>query len=238
MGFNSKGVDYVAQRLQRSKVGGVRGVSIGKNAATPIAQAEQDYLCCFRRVYRLADYVAVNVSSPNTPNLRELQSQEWLRRIIIPLQEERPRLCQLHGKDMPLLIKIAPDLTDDQVAALALELRRLGVDGVIATNTTTSLDGVRGVLPEHHGGGLSGEPLHARSLAVVGQLRSELGSGFPIIGVGGITTAVAAQATLDAGANLIQLYTGLIYRGPVLLDEILDALATQRLSNRLLSYVA
>lgn len=238
MGFNSKGVDYVAQRLERTTFNGLRGISIGKNAATPIEKAEQDYLRCFREIYRFADYIAVNVSSPNTANLRDLQSQEGLSRIITPLQEEQLRLCQSQGKRTPLLVKIAPDLSDDQIASLALELRRLGVDGVIATNTTTNLDGLRGVLPAHRGGGLSGEPLHARSVAVIRQLRSELGSGFPIIGVGGITTATAALATLDAGANLIQLYTGLTYRGPVLLAEILDALGERAVSRRSLSDAA
>jgi dihydroorotate dehydrogenase len=238
MGFNSKGVDYVAHRLERTTFNGLLGISIGKNAATPIEKAEQDYLRCFRGIYRFADYIAVNVSSPNTANLRDLQSHEGLSRIITPLQEERSRLCRTHGKRTPLLVKIAPDLRDDQVASLALELRRLGTDGVIATNTTTNLDGLRGVLPAHHGGGLSGEPLHARSVAVIRQLRSELGSDFPIIGVGGITTATAALATLDAGANLIQLYTGLTYRGPVLLAEILEALVMRAVNRRALSDVA
>jgi dihydroorotate dehydrogenase len=232
MGFNSKGVGYVARRLLRTRFGGVLGVSIGKNAATPIEQAHQDYLRCFRGLYPLASYIAVNVSSPNTENLRDLQSAAWLSRIVVPLQEERVRLSRSHGKTVPLLIKIAPDLADDELASLAAELRRLGVDGVIATNTTTNLDGVRGVLPAHRGGGLSGEPLHARSVAVIARLRSELGRGFPIIGVGGITTAAAALATLDAGASLIQLYTGLIYRGPALLTDILDALAARRPKER------
>lgn len=224
MGFNSKGVAYVARRLQRSTYSGIRGVSIGKNAATAIEDAASDYLICFRAAYAQADYVAINVSSPNTSKLRELQTAEGLSRIVGPLQEERARLAREHGKSVPILVKLAPDLTTDQLVALAQQIRRLGGDGVIATNTTVNLDNVPGILPIHHGAGLSGQPLHQRSLAVISALRSELGASFPIIGVGGVTSAEAALGTLRAGANLIQLYTGLIYRGPILLREILARL--------------
>jgi dihydroorotate dehydrogenase len=224
MGFNSKGVAYVVRQLRRSTFRGVRGVSIGKNATTPIEHAANDYLVCFRTVYAYADYVAVNLSSPNSSKLRELQTAEGLGRVIGPLQEERIRLAREHGKSTPILVKLAPDLTLDRLSVLASEMRRLGVDGVIATNTTVNLDGVRGVLPIHQGGGLSGQPLHEKSLAVISALRFELGPSFPIIGVGGITNADAALASLSAGANLLQLYTGLIYRGPALLYEILDKL--------------
>jgi dihydroorotate dehydrogenase len=223
MGFNSKGVEYVAERLQRGKFGGVLGVSIGKNASTPMGRAHEDYLKCFRRLYPLADYIAINVSSPNTLKLRELQSAEGLQGIISPLRDERSRLSKEHGKYVPLLVKVSPDLEPHQLTSVALELQRLDVDGVIATNTTVSLTGIA-PSPVHTGGGLSGEPLHRRSLAVIRQLRAELGPGFPIVGVGGITDPQAALATLDAGANVIQLYTGLIYRGPILLHEILRSL--------------
>jgi dihydroorotate dehydrogenase len=228
MGFNSKGLAYVTRNLQRSGFRGVLGVSIGKNAATPIEHAEQDYVACFRALPGLADYVAINVSSPNTANLRELQTGEGLRRVIGSLQDEGARLSREQAKHTPLFVKLAPDLTPDELAAIAAELRRLGVDGVIATNTTVHLEGVPGIRPVHAGGGLSGAPLHRRSLAVIAQLRSELGPSFPIIGVGGITNAEDALATLRAGASVIQLYTGLVYRGPCLLDEILDALEQSR----------
>ncbi len=224
MGFNSKGLAYVERRLTGSSYGGVRGVSIGKNAATPIENAAEDYVLCFRTVYSMADYVAVNVSSPNTSQLRELQTAAGLSGLIGPLQDERVRLVRERGTHTPIFVKLAPDFTPEQLVAIAAEIRRLGVDGVIATNTTVALDGVGAVPAIYHGGGLSGEPLHRQSVNVISQLRSELGPDFPIIGVGGITTAEAALATLRAGANVIQLYTGLIYRGPALLDEILTSL--------------
>lgn len=228
MGFNSKGAAYVARRLERSKFRGVRGISIGKNATTANENAQRDYVACLRALYAFADYVAINVSSPNTSKLRELQSQEGLTRIVGALQEERARLAREHGKQVPLLVKVAPDLPPERLSSLAAEIAAGGVDGVIATNTTVSMQGVRGILPIHVGGGLSGEPLHQRSLAVIARLRAELGPDFPIVGVGGIASAAAARQTLAAGANLIQLYTGLVYRGPALLDEILEALARDK----------
>jgi len=232
MGFNSKGVDYLVERLRHSRFRGIRGISIGKNADTPLDVAHNDYVTCFERVYALADYVAVNVSSPNTSNLRELQAQVGLQRIVAALQERREQLQTRFGKHVPLFVKIAPDFTETALAALAAELRALAVDGVIATNTTVDLSAVAKVMPADTAGGLSGAPLHAKSVAVVRQLRAELGAGFPIIGVGGITNAAAALGTLAAGADLIQVYTGLIYRGPMLLHEILAALAREHLGAR------
>ena len=222
MGFNSKGIAYVVQQLQRSTFRGIRGVSIGKNADTPIENAAVDYLACLRAAYSLADFFAINVSSPNTSDLRRLQGGEDLDRLMGTLQDERARLVRESGKRVPIFVKIAPDLSSEQLTTLAREFRRLGVDGVIATNTTVDLGGMPVAF---EGGGLSGAPLHRRSLAVIAQLRSELGAAFPIIGVGGITTAGAALETLKSGANVIQLYTGLIYRGPALLQDILRALA-------------
>jgi dihydroorotate dehydrogenase len=183
-----------------------------------------DYLQCFRAVYAHADYVAVNISSPNTDRLRDLQSAAGLSQLICPLQEEAARLAREQGKGRPIFVKLAPDLSEDQLTSLALEIRRLGVDGVITTNTSVALDGVGAIPAIYQGGGLSGEPLHRKSIAVITKLRAELGVEFPIIGVGGITTADAALATLRAGANLVQVYTGLVYRGPDLLQEILTAL--------------
>ncbi len=224
MGFNSKGLAYVVRSLQRSSFRGVLGISIGKNAATPLDRAEEDYRACFRALYGLADYIALNVSSPNTTNLRELQTPERLRRVVGSLQEDRAQLAREHRKHTPVFVKLAPDLAPDELTSVAAAMRRLGVDGVIATNTTVHLEGVPGIRSIHQGGGLSGEPLHERSLAVIAHLRAELGSHFPIIGVGGITSPEAALATLRAGASVIQLYTGLVYRGPYLLDDILGAL--------------
>jgi dihydroorotate dehydrogenase len=199
-------------------------VSIGKNFDTPNERAEADYVACLRKLYAQADYIAVNVSSPNTARLRELQEREGLERIVGALHAERSRLEKTHGRHVPLLVKIAPNMDHEQLTSLATAMRSLQVEGVIATNTSTDLRSLGADWPESQRGGLSGAPLHASSLAVIRQLRSELGPDFPIIGVGGIVSADHAVATLNAGANLIQIYTGFAYRGYRLVGEILDAL--------------
>jgi dihydroorotate dehydrogenase len=228
MGFNNKGVDHLVTQLERSAYRGVRGVSIGKNADTPIEDAARDYVACMRHVYTRADYIAVNVSSPNTARLRELQDPDGLQRVIGSLLEARIALERSHAKFVPLLVKVAPDLEPAQISALAENVRSLGIDGVIATNTSSGLAALSHVLPTGQRGGLSGAPLHSRALAVISQLRTELGTGFPIIGVGGIVNVETALATLDAGADLIQVYTGFAYRGLKLLQEILHALSLKR----------
>jgi dihydroorotate dehydrogenase len=225
MGFNNKGVDHLVARVSGSRYPGVRGISIGKNVDTPLETAQNDYLACLRKVYVAADYVAVNVSSPNTARLRELQGHSGLQRILAALLEERAALQDRYGKRVPLLVKVAPDLTPEQIQVLAADLRALGVDGVIATNTTTDRSVLRATPAADQAGGLSGAPLHPLSLRVISQLRAELGAGFPIAGVGGIVSADHAVAMLHAGANLIQVYTGFAYRGPALLEEILQALS-------------
>jgi dihydroorotate dehydrogenase len=224
MGFNNKGVDHLVAQVSRSRYPGIRGISIGKNFDTPLENAQEDYLVCLRKVYAHADYVAVNISSPNTARLRELQARDGLERILGALLEERLVLQQRHGKRVPLLVKVAPDLSPEQISALALDLRSLQVDGVIATNTSTDRSALGKTPAAEQAGGLSGAPLHPLSLKVISQLRAELGASFPIIGVGGIVSADHALATLRAGANLVQIYTGFAYRGPVLLEEILHAL--------------
>jgi dihydroorotate dehydrogenase len=224
MGFNNKGVDHLLRRLANSRYRGIRGISIGKNADTPIEGAEADYAACLRRVYAQADYVAVNVSSPNTARLRELQGRDGLVRIVGALMDERVKLKERYVKHVPLLVKIAPNLDAGQIESLASTLRSLGVEGVIATNTSTDLKVLGPDWPEARRGGLSGAPIHAMSLAVIAQLRAALGADFPIIGVGGIMGAPQALATLDAGATLIQVYTGFAYKGQRLVGEILDAL--------------
>jgi dihydroorotate dehydrogenase len=228
MGFNNKGVDHVAAQLARTRYRGIRGVSIGKNADTPIERAAEDYAACLRKVYLHADYVAVNVSSPNTARLRELQDKDALERILESLLEARVELTERHGRRVPLLVKIAPDLDPAQLAAIAEIVRSLGIDGIIATNTTTDLAPLGAAWSPERRGGLSGAPLHARSVAVISALRTELGPGFPIIGVGGIVDAERALTTLRAGADLIQIYTGFAVRGHVLLEEIWRALLAQR----------
>jgi dihydroorotate dehydrogenase len=223
MGFNNKGADHLVAQLPGSRYAGVRGISIGKNADTPIENAQADYVACLRSVYTHADYVAVNVSSPNTARLRELQGPDGLDRIVGALLQERVQLQARHAKRVPLLVKIAPNLLPEQITAVAGSLRTLGVDGVIATNTSTDLAEL-GDWPAAHRGGLSGAPVHALSVAVIAQLRAELGASFPIIGVGGIVSAQHALATLGAGANLLQVYTGFAYQGQILVQGILDAL--------------
>jgi dihydroorotate dehydrogenase len=226
MGFNNKGVDHLVARLAISRYRGIRGISIGKNFDTPLENAHEDYLACLRKVYPHADYVAVNVSSPNTERLRELQAPDGLQRICGSLLEERLTLTERHGKRVPLLVKIAPDLSETQISAMAQEVRSLKLDGVIATNTSTDL----GVLPPspaaQQRGGLSGAPLHPLSVKVISQLRAELGADFPIIGVGGIVSGRHGRDTVRAGATLLQVYTGFAYRGAALLEEIIGELST------------
>jgi dihydroorotate dehydrogenase len=224
MGFNNKGVDHLVEQVSRSRYPGIRGISIGKNFDTPIENAHDDYVACLRKVYALADYVAVNVSSPNTARLRELQGRDGLERILSALLEECQILQSRHGKRVPLLVKVAPDLDSEQISALARDLRALDVDGVIATNTTIDRSAIGKSSVAGQSGGLSGAPLHALSVKVISQLRSELGANFPIVGVGGVVSADHALATLRAGATLIQIYTGFAYRGPALIEEILSEL--------------
>jgi dihydroorotate dehydrogenase len=228
MGFNNKGVDHLVARLSRSRYRGIRGISIGKNFDTPIENAQDDYLACLRKVYLYADYVAVNISSPNTARLRELQAPDALQRILGALLEARAELQQRYGKRVPLLVKVAPDLGPEQISAIATDLRLLEIDGVIATNTSVGRDALNDMAVAAQPGGLSGAPLHPLSVRVIAQLRAELGSNFPIIGVGGIVEAEHALGTLRAGANLIQIYTGFAYRGPALLQDILGALTLDR----------
>ncbi|MFI4889991.1 MAG: quinone-dependent dihydroorotate dehydrogenase [Steroidobacterales bacterium] len=227
MGFNNKGVDHLVTMLARSRYRGVRGISIGKNFDTPIENAERDYVHCLRKVYPYADYVAVNVSSPNTARLRELQDRDGLQRIVGALLEARITLSREFGKRVPLLVKVAPNLDTKQIATIAQLLRELQVDGVIATNTSTNLQEFRDALPPDQLGGLSGAPLHRLSISVITQLRAALGADFPIIGVGGIVDAASALETLRAGANLLQVYTGFALHGHLLIGEILAALAAQ-----------
>jgi dihydroorotate dehydrogenase len=224
MGFNNKGVDHLVDRVAASRYRGIRGISIGKNFDTPLENAQDDYVTCLRKVYTLADYVAVNVSSPNTARLRELQGSAGLQRILGSLLEARVELERRHGKRVPLLVKVAPDLDEEQISALTRDLQALRIDGVIATNTTIDLSRLSQAPSAEQRGGLSGAPLHALSVRVISQLRRELGADFPIIGVGGIIDAQNALATLRAGANLLQIYTGFAYRGDTLLREIIDAL--------------
>jgi len=220
MGFPNEGVAAVCARLRLRRFGGVCGVNIGKNAATPLERAPEDYAACLTAVYPYADYVALNVSSPNTVGLRELQSEARLRPLIETVLESRSRLTAEHGRRVPLLVKLSPDLSDEELRATASVIADLKVDGVIATNTTVRRPGVAGLPHADEAGGLSGSPLFETALATVRKLRAQLGATMPIIGVGGIHSAQHAREMLAAGADLLQLYTGFVYRGPRIVREL------------------
>jgi dihydroorotate dehydrogenase len=225
MGFNNDGVDAMMANIGRARFKGVLGLNIGKNAATPIERALDDYLHCLDRVYPRAGYVTVNISSPNTRNLRQLQQSDELSRMLAALRERRERLAEKHKRYVPLALKIAPDLERDQIAEIARQLVAHGIDAVIATNTTVSREAVTGLPHAEEAGGLSGAPVFEPSNAVIRALRENLPADFPIIGVGGILSGADAQAKIAAGATLVQLYTGLIYRGPGLVRECARATA-------------
>lgn len=228
LGFNNDGLAAFLANVRRSrrfrKSGGILGLNIGKNAVTPIERAVDDYLTCLDGVYPHADYVTVNISSPNTKNLRELQNDEALNTLLGALHRRRLQLAKTHDRKVPLFVKIAPDLDDAQVRAIAETVRKNHIDGVIATNTTIERDAVKGLANAEEAGGLSGKPVFEASNRVIAQLRTALGAGFPIIGVGGVLSGVDARAKIDAGADLVQIYTGLIYRGPGLVAEAARAI--------------
>lgn len=224
MGFNNKGVDYLIEQVRRSGFKGVLGINIGKNADTPAERAVEDYLTGLRKVYPWARYVAVNISSPNTPGLRDLQYGAALDRLLGALKEEQRRLADEQGRYVPLAVKIAPDIADADLPTVGRALVRHAIDAVIATNTTFSRAGVEGLPHADEAGGLSGAPLRDRSTAVVRQLTDILGGALPIIAVGGISSGADAAAKIAAGASLVQLYTGFIYRGPELIREAVMAL--------------
>ena len=228
LGFNNGGVDALVRNVERAKFGGILGINIGKNVGTPNENAVDDYLHCLDRVYALADYITVNISSPNTSGLRDLQQTDTLRAFIGTLRERQEQLAGRHGKRTPMLVKIAPDLDDAQIDAIAATLLEAGIDGIIATNTTISRSQIQGHRLEHEAGGLSGKPLYAKSTAVLSRLRARVGERIPLIGVGGILSGADAVAKVAAGATLVQFYTGMIYRGPKLIAESVDAIRHRR----------
>ena len=229
LGFNNAGVDALVRNVERARRDrGVLGINIGKNKDTPNESAADDYLFCLERVYALADYVTVNISSPNTAGLRELQEEQALRRLVSTLREAQERLASQHGRRVPMLVKIAPDLSDEDIDAAGRVLADLEVDGVIATNTTVSRFGLDGVRHANEVGGLSGAPLMGKSTMVMRRLRARLPETIPMIGVGGILSGADAAAKSAAGASLVQMYTGLVYRGPALIGECIDALRRRK----------
>ncbi|MFO7642101.1 MAG: quinone-dependent dihydroorotate dehydrogenase [Candidatus Competibacteraceae bacterium] len=224
MGFNNHGVEALVEKVRQSGFKGVLGINIGKNADTPVDRAIDDYLIGLRKVYPWAGYVTVNISSPNTPGLRDLQYGAALDQLLAALKAEQQRLTDSYGRYAPLAIKIAPDLADTDLAAVGQALRRYRLDAVIATNTTCSRAGVEGLPHAGEAGGLSGAPLRERALAVTRQLADLLAGEVPIVAAAGIMSGADAVARVAAGASLVQLYTGLIYRGPELVREVVTAL--------------
>jgi dihydroorotate dehydrogenase len=242
LGFNNEGLDAFVANVKRSQFHStlrninkgkspktpqnrmLLGLNIGKNAATPIERAVDDYLICLAGVYPYADYITVNISSPNTKNLRALQSDEALDGLLGSIAQRRAELAQEHGSSKPIFLKIAPDLDEAQIKVIALTLQKHKIDGVIATNTTLSLEAVQGLKHANEAGGLSGAPVLQASNAVITQLRTALGKDYPIIGVGGVFSGEDAQSKINAGADVVQIYTGLIYQGPGLVSEVAKAL--------------
>lgn len=227
MGFNNHGVDALIANVKAAKYRGVLGINIGKNADTPIERAVDDYLACLEKVYSLASYVTVNISSPNTQGLRDLQEEQSLRRFVGTLRERQEQLASVHREYKPMLIKIAPDLDQAQMDAIATVLTEARVDGVICTNTTIDRSAIAGHRHQDQAGGLSGAPLFARATDVLAQMAQRVGGAMPLIGVGGIMSGADAAAKARAGATLVQFYTGMVYRGPALIGEVVEAIRAE-----------
>jgi dihydroorotate dehydrogenase len=233
LGFNNDGLEAFIANVKRSSFrqkGRILGLNIGKNAVTPIENATSDYLVCLDGVYPHADYVTINISSPNTSNLRTLQSDEALDGLLGAIARQRETLARQHGRRVPIFVKIAPDLDASQIEVIAATLRRHGMDGVVATNTTISREAVKGLPHAEETGGLSGSPVLEASNRVIAQLRSALGKAFPIIGVGGVMSAQDAASKIRAGADVVQIYTGLIYQGPDLVSDSARAIKRLRVA--------
>ncbi len=224
MGFNNKGVDYLVDQVRNTKFDGVLGINIGKNKSTPEENAKDDYIHCMRKVYDFATYITVNISSPNTPGLRSLQYGEALDDLLSALKTEQKLLAEKYGKYVPVAVKIAPDLNEEEVQSIAASLISNEIDGVIATNTTLSREGVEGLEHGKEQGGLSGAPVKVKSTTVIKLLSNALDNKLPIIGVGGIASSEDANEKLAAGASLVQVYTGFIYQGPELVKRIVNGL--------------
>jgi len=228
LGFNNKGVDYLVRKVTKHRFRGVLGINIGKNLDTPISNAADDYLHCMEKVYPYADYITANISSPNTKNLRELQAEDELSALLKQLSDRRNELADESGRYVPLAVKIAPDLDHDDIPAIAQVICEHNVDAVIATNTTIGREGVENLKHGDETGGLSGAPLKEKADAILAAIRTELPESIALIGVGGISSGQDAVDKLELGADLVQFYTGMVYRGPELVGECLRAIAAQQ----------
>lgn len=226
MGFNNQGVDYLVERVKKANFTGVLGINIGKNIDTPVERAVDDYLICLDKVYAYASYITVNISSPNTPGLRALQFGDALIELLTALQQRQEDLTQEHGKRVPIAVKIAPDMTDEEIQQVAQIVLEAGMDGIIATNTTLARTGVEGLQHADEAGGLSGAPVREQSTHVVRVLAEYLQGRLPIIAVGGITEGAHAAEKIAAGASLVQVYSGFLYKGPALIRDAVDAIRT------------
>jgi len=232
MGFNNLGVDHLIEQVKASKFNGVLGINIGKNFDTPVEKATEDYLICLRKAYAYASYITVNISSPNTPGLRTLQFGDSMDELLAALKKEQKLLTEEHGKYVPMAIKIAPDMNDEEIKLVAGKLMSHEMDAVIATNTTLDKSLVEELPHGDEAGGLSGAPVTEQSTHVVKVLAEVLKGQLPIIAVGGIMDGASAAEKIAAGASLVQLYTGFIYRGPELIEEVADAVASEKLKIR------
>lgn len=220
MGFNNLGVDNLVENVKKAHFDGILGINIGKNKDTPVELGKEDYLICMDKIYPYAGYIAINISSPNTPGLRSLQYGEALDDLLSAVKNRQNELQQIHHKYVPVAVKIAPDLSEAELIQVADSLLRHNIDGVIATNTTLDRELVKGLKHGEEAGGLSGRPLQLRSTEIVRRLTQELQGRIPVIGVGGIDSLVSAREKVDAGASLVQIYSGFIYKGPPLIKEI------------------
>lgn len=223
MGFNNHGVDHLLDNVRQARYQGILGINIGKNFDTPVEQAVDDYLIGLRKAYPHAHYITVNISSPNTPGLRKLQYGDELKRLLHTLREEQAQLAQQHGRYVPVAIKVAPDLTETEIREMAAVFSSVAIDALIAANTTLDKSAVKGLPHGEEQGGLSGGPLTQHSTEVIRQFRADMDSRIPIIGVGGILAGADAQAKMAAGASLVQVYSGFIYRGPELIRECVES---------------
>ncbi len=230
-GFNNDGVEQLVENVKNARFNGILGINIGKNFNTPVENAIDDYLICMDKVYQYASYITINISSPNTANLRQLQFGEALDELLKAIKLKQSELAQLHNKLVPVLVKIAPDLTEEEVKQLADTFVHHKIDGVIATNTTFAREAVKGLQHAEEQGGLSGAPVFDSSTQVLKLLVEQVNGAFPVIGVGGIDSVRTAQEKLDAGACLIQLYSGFIYEGPSLLQRISNSISAGKLSH-------
>lgn len=222
MGFNNHGVDSLIENVKKSHYKGIIGINIGKNFSTPVEQGKEDYLICMDKVYQYAGYIAVNISSPNTPGLRSLQYGDALDDLLESLKVRQQELAKKHDKYVPIALKVAPDLSDDEVESIAQSLLKYKIDGLIATNTTLDREMIKGMSHASEAGGLSGRPVQSKSTAIIALFAKHLKGEIPIIGVGGIDSVIAAKEKIAAGASLVQIYSGFIYQGPPLVKSIVN----------------